>query len=66
MHPHARRFLLAALALLPTIAAAHPGHSAFDPTIAPHAGHEWELLLVLGSAIGILAGGIRAFLKARR
>lgn len=26
--------------LLPTLAQAHPGHSAFDWTVLPHPGHE--------------------------
>lgn len=44
--------LLAAL-FLPMLAQAHPGHSAFDLTAAPHPGHAGEyavLLMVLALA----------------
>ena len=66
MQHHLHRLLLAVLALLPSIAAAHPGHSAFDVTISPHAGHSWEYLVVLCGAIALLALVARAFGKGRR
>ena len=66
MQYHLRRSLLAVLALLPSIAVAHPGHSAFDVTVSPHAGHSWEHLVVLCGAIGLLVLAARAFGKGRR
>jgi hypothetical protein len=60
------RSFIAALTLLPAIAVAHPGHSAFDPTVAPHPGHAGEFLLVLCGAFGLLLYAVRGFLKNRR
>ncbi len=59
--------VIALVAALPTIAQAHPGHSAFDWfTYAPHAGHESEYAVLFNVlAILILAGGIYA-LGARK
>jgi hypothetical protein len=66
MQYHLHRSLIVVLALLPSMAAAHPGHSAFDVTITPHAGHSWEHLVVLCGAIAFLALAARAFGKGRR
>ena len=50
--------LLATL-LLPTLAEAHPGHSAFDWTVLPHNGHTSEhavfFSLLALTAIGCVA-----------
>jgi hypothetical protein len=51
--------LSALVLLLPALAQAHPGHSAFDATAgAPHAGHsgEWASLLVFVALTGGLLG----------
>lgn len=66
MQPQLRRSILATLALLPTLAIAHPGHSAFDPTVAPHAGHSWEHFVVIGGVVGVIAVVVRAIVKRRR
>jgi len=66
MKQNLRHSFLAALALLPAIAVAHPGHSAFDPTVAPHPGHAGEYLLVLCGAAGVVFFAVRALLKNRR
>ncbi len=57
---------LFAAVLLPSLAVAHPGHSAFDPTQMPHAGHEWERLAVAVLLLAALAFAARVILKARR
>lgn len=51
---------LTLLATLPSLAQAHPGHSAFDWfSGAPHAGHESEYAVVLNVlAVTTLAAGI--------
>lgn len=43
-----RQFLAASAALLTTssFARAHPGHSAFDWTVLPHAGHEKDYAML--------------------
>jgi hypothetical protein len=52
--------ILALLATLPTLAHAHPGHSALDWfSAAPHSGHESEYAVLLSAlAIVALAGGL--------
>jgi hypothetical protein len=52
--------IFALIAALPTLAQAHPGHSALDWfSGAPHTGHESEYAVVLNVlAILILAAGI--------
>ena len=59
-----RQLLTTAALLLPSLALAHPGHSAFDPTQMPHAGHTWERLAVIVALA--LAFAVRAALKGRR
>jgi len=59
MQQNFRRSLIAVLTLGPLVAAAHPGHSAFDPAILPHSGHEGEYVGVLCGVIGLLVRGIR-------
>jgi hypothetical protein len=66
MQYHLHRSIFVVLALLPSIAAAHPGHSAFDVTVTPHAGHSAEHLILLCGAIALLALAVRAFGKGRR
>jgi hypothetical protein len=66
MKQNLRHSFLAALALLPAIAVAHPGHSAFDPTVALHPGHAGEYLLVFCGAAGVVFFAVRALLKNRR
>lgn len=51
--------LLTAALLLPTLAQAHPGHTAFDLSAGmPHAGHvpEWLSLLIFLATIGGFLG----------
>jgi len=57
---HSPARLLILLSLLPTLAQAHPGHSALDWfSGAPHAGHASEYAVVLNVlAIAVLAAGI--------
>ena len=58
----------AVLALLPSLARAHPGHSAFDFTAGPpHPGHESELgTLLIATALTVaLVAGAR-WVSARR
>ena len=58
----------AALAVVPTLALAHPGHSALDFTAgSPHAGHESEigtLLIATALTLALFAGA--RWLTARR
>jgi hypothetical protein len=61
-----RQLLMTAALLLPSLALAHPGHSAFDPTQMPHAGHEWERIVVIVAMVVVLAFAVRAVLKGRR
>jgi hypothetical protein len=49
------RLLTLTFLTLPALAFAHPGHSAFDPTQVPHAGHAWEYAVLAGAIIGGLA-----------
>jgi len=60
--------VVALLAALPSLAQAHPGHSAFDWfTYGPHAGHESEYAVVFNViAILLLAGGIYALGSRKR
>ncbi len=49
----------ASLLLLPALAQAHPGHSAFDPSVGlPHPGHEseWALVMILMALAAISIG----------
>ena len=58
----------AALAVIPTLALGHPGHSAMDFTAGPpHAGHESEigtLLIATALTVALFAGA--RWLTARR
>jgi hypothetical protein len=63
-HPTAR--LLTLLSLLPTLAQAHPGHSALDWFSAvPHPGHGEEYAVVLAS-LGLIAVACGAYWLAAR
>jgi hypothetical protein len=66
MQRNLRRFFTIVLALLPIAASAHPGHSAFDPTVAPHPGHAGEYLSVICGAVGVLVVAARAYFKNQR
>ena len=60
-------FLAAAGLLLPGLAFGHPGHFAFDPTVAPHAGHEIQLgsvLLTVALSLALFAAA--GWLQSRR
>jgi len=59
---------VALLAALPSLAEAHPGHSAFDWfSYAPHAGHESEYAVLFNVlAVLILAAGIYALGTRKR
>jgi hypothetical protein len=66
MQQNLLRSLLVAFALLPAIAVAHPGHSAFDPTVVPHPGHAGEYLLAFCGVVGAAFFASRVFWKKRR
>ncbi|MDB6172747.1 MAG: hypothetical protein JWL59_2058 [Chthoniobacteraceae bacterium] len=56
---HLSTALTSMLLLMPALAQAHPGHSAFDPTAGPvHAGHgpEWASLALFVAVSGGLLG----------
>ena len=61
------RLLAAGSLLLPVIARAHPGHSAFDWfTSPPHAGHESEwTVLAVGLVLGAFCCGL-VWLSSRK
>jgi hypothetical protein len=60
------RLLLAAALSLPSLAFAHPGHSAFDPTQMPHAGHEWERVAVVTLLVFAISFAVHLVQKRRR
>jgi hypothetical protein len=65
-HTAFKTLLVAAAALLPSLASAHPGHSAFDALSGlPHAGHESEYGMFFLAASAVIALAFRAWLKAR-
>jgi hypothetical protein len=62
-------FLAAVLAVSPTLALAHPGHSVLDVTVAPpHSGHEAEFAVLLISLllVAALANGVHWLVRRRR
>jgi hypothetical protein len=60
------RSLLAVALSLPSLAFAHPGHSAFDPTQMPHAGHEWERVAVVTLLVFAITFAVHTLRKRRR
>jgi hypothetical protein len=63
---HSPARLLALLSLLPTLAQAHPGHSALDWFSAlPHTGHDHEYAVIL-TTLGLIASGFGAYWLASR
>ncbi len=61
-----RTLTLAAAVLLPSLASAHPGHSAFDALAGlPHAGHEAEYAVFFVAASLVIAVAVRAWKNVR-
>lgn len=58
--------LIGSACLLPTLASAHPGHFALDPTVAPHPGHEGAVALLLFGLFSLAGLVIHRWIEHRR
>jgi len=63
---HKHLALVGSALLLPTLASAHPGHLALDPTVAPHPGHEGAIALLLFGLFSLAGLVLHRWIESRR